>query len=286
MKQKLLLLFISCLFSTVAIAQLGTFTDDFQTDTSTMNWFESGSSPNPPTYAVDDGPSGVGDHYMTNVASGTGGPGGRMVVRNVTQWTGDYTLAGVLSIKFDARAISSDLDFRVAMNGAGGTISSTNFVTVTAGSGWQQVIISVVAADMVEVTSNAGSGFDKVATLADVNELRILSSPTPAYAGEIISATMDLDNISAGTTLGIDQFSIVNDFKISPNPSTSELNIQLSEVNDDLKVEVFDILGKRILIKDISQVNTRINVSGWESGVYLVKVSNDGSTQTKRFIKQ
>lgn len=286
MKQKLLLFLLSCLISTAISAQLGTQVDDFQVGTTTYGWFESGSSPNPPTFVANGGPSGAGDNYMTDTASGTGGPGSRMVARNVTQWAGDYTDAGVISIRFDARAITNDLDFRVAVNGSGGPFSSSEVVTVTVGSGWTPVVLSVKAIDMVSVTANVGTGTDIDATLADVNELRILSNPNPSYIGEVIAATMDIDNIRAGTTLGVEVFNLVNEFKISPNPGASELNITLSATNEDASVAVFDILGKRIFLQDINQINTSINVSQWDNGVYLVKVSSANSSQTKRFIKQ
>lgn len=81
--------------------------------------------------------------------------------------------------------------------------------------------------------------------------------------------------------------SIQNDvFVISPNPSKDKLNIKLPSANEDLKLEVFDLLGKLIYKGEITQLESSINVFSWRSGVYLVRVSNDKTTQTKRFIKQ
>ncbi len=75
-------------------------------------------------------------------------------------------------------------------------------------------------------------------------------------------------------------------FIISPNPSKDKLNIKLPSANEDLKLEVFDLLGKLIYKGEITQLESSINVFSWKSGVYLVRVSNDKTTQTKRFIKQ
>ncbi|NRD24017.1 T9SS type A sorting domain-containing protein [Winogradskyella litoriviva] len=75
-------------------------------------------------------------------------------------------------------------------------------------------------------------------------------------------------------------------FKISPNPSKDKLNIRMPKASQNLTLEVYDVLGKRIHKSTITQLATSIDVSSWKTGVYLVKVSNKNETQTKRFIKQ
>lgn len=76
------------------------------------------------------------------------------------------------------------------------------------------------------------------------------------------------------------------DFSISPNPAKSRLNIILPAGMTNAKVAVFDVLGKMVYNGEISNLSSSINVSTWNSGVYLVKVSASDVTQTKRFIKQ
>ena len=75
-------------------------------------------------------------------------------------------------------------------------------------------------------------------------------------------------------------------FKISPNPSKDKLNIRMPKASQNLTLEVYDVLGKRIHKSTITQLATSIDVSSWKTGVYLVKVSNKNETQTKRFVKQ
>jgi hypothetical protein len=76
------------------------------------------------------------------------------------------------------------------------------------------------------------------------------------------------------------------DFIISPNPAEDKLNIKLLSANENVKLEVFDVLGKLIYKGEITQLESSVNISNWKSGVYLVRVSNNKTTQTKRFIKQ
>ncbi|MFC0604175.1 T9SS type A sorting domain-containing protein [Winogradskyella pulchriflava] len=77
-----------------------------------------------------------------------------------------------------------------------------------------------------------------------------------------------------------------DEFTISPNPAKTKLNIKLASADEDVKVEVFDVLGKRVYKGEMTQLDSSINVSNWKSGVYLVRVFNDKTTQIKRFIKQ
>ncbi len=77
-----------------------------------------------------------------------------------------------------------------------------------------------------------------------------------------------------------------DDFTISPNPAKNNLNIKLFQNIGKVTVEAFDVLGKRIYKGQFSQLETSINISGWKSGVYLVRVSNSKINQTKRFVKQ
>jgi hypothetical protein len=76
------------------------------------------------------------------------------------------------------------------------------------------------------------------------------------------------------------------DFVISPNPAEDKLNIKLLSANENVKLEVFDVLGKLIYKGEITQLESSVNISNWKSGVYLVRVSNNKTNQTKRFIKQ
>lgn len=76
------------------------------------------------------------------------------------------------------------------------------------------------------------------------------------------------------------------DFTISPNPAKNKLNIALPSDMPSAKVSVFNVLGKLVYSGEISNFNGSIDISNWNSGVYLVKISTDNLAKTKRFIKQ
>ena len=190
----------------------------------------------------------------------------------------------------DVRALTADVTVRVSMTGPGGKFSSTTGVVISAGSEWTQILIPITASDMVSVSDGfdgGAAGTDINATLAGVTELRILSSTNPAWRGQVTSAEMHIDNITASPSLSSPKIENQNDeFVISPNPAKDKLNITVPAGNDNMDLEVFEVLGKRVYKVQLTQLETSVNISNWRSGVYLVRVSNNQGSQTKRFIKQ
>ena len=106
--------------------------------------------------------------------------------------------------------------------------------------------------------------------------------------GDIEYKMVLLDDSSSLVSKLVSDYYLVQDedFVISPNPAYNKLNIKLLSVNDDVKLEVFDVLGKLIYKGEITQLESSVNVSNWKIGVYLVRVSNNSMSQTKRFLKQ
>lgn len=91
---------------------------------------------------------------------------------------------------------------------------------------------------------------------------------------------------SASATLGINDFQIPFNFKISPNPVTTEFKVDLPDTIESANIEVFDVLGKQISQGIITSFNSVVEVSNWHSGTYLVRVYSGEYSQTKRIIKQ
>lgn len=78
----------------------------------------------------------------------------------------------------------------------------------------------------------------------------------------------------------VDNFS--NGFNLYPNPtSTGVVTIQ-TKSNQPLQVSVFDVLGKQVISKTV--LNSTLDVSNLKSGIYLVQVTQDDSTSTKKLV--
>ncbi|MFD2916112.1 T9SS type A sorting domain-containing protein [Psychroserpens luteus] len=290
MKTKLLFISI-VLTSAISLSQVSANqVNDFE-DGTTQDWIIGNPSTavSPPANVATDGPDGIDDNYLTYTSTPPemGGAGSKMVIFNASsQWSSNFISEGIIAIKFDVRVLTNDLNIRVAFQGPNGKrICTTNAVNVAAGSGWQPVIIPISASNFTAV---GGSGAVSINdALAAVNTMRILSSNNPTWAGaDIVVATINLDNITASTTLSTQEFKTHNEFEISPNPATSKLNINLSQTLDKATVTVYDVLGKKVYSKLLSNFSSTIDVSNWNSGVYLVRISTNKQTLTKRFVKQ
>ncbi|WP_417855752.1 T9SS type A sorting domain-containing protein [Xanthomarina gelatinilytica] len=101
--------------------------------------------------------------------------------------------------------------------------------------------------------------------------------------------SMDFDELRIGTswsdvtpnTLSINQVE-ANTFNVYPNPtSTGYVNIT-SKTNDVINVAVFDILGKQVLNNAVN--NNRLDVSTLTTGVYIMKISQNGQVITKKLV--
>jgi hypothetical protein len=183
------LLFIPALFA-IETNQL----DSFQ-DGTLKGWGSGAPNPNPPVIVLDGGPTGTGDAYLRIASNGSGAAGGRLVVFNTSQWTGNYTNAGVSHISMHMNNFSNEaLVMRVVLQGSGGIFWTTNPVSLPVNSGWQIVQFSVQSADLT------GDG-NVNTTLSNVTQFRIIHNVSgTGNVGDIITATLGIDNITAAET--------------------------------------------------------------------------------------
>ena len=137
--------------------------------------------------------------------------------------------------------------------------------------------------DFLQWGTGASNSRESVAVTAGlwVADTFITVAPPFQYGGD-----GSQNGVANWSTLGLDGFEQESDFKLYPNPSNSVLNIQLEAINSIGTIEVYDMLGKQILTQSItSNEVSQINVSKWDSGLYLVKTSSEQGEETKRFIK-
>lgn len=69
--------------------------------------------------------------------------------------------------------------------------------------------------------------------------------------------------------------------KIYPNPLNGTILNVISDNNTEKKITVFDVSGKQIIDEKISN---SIELSGLQSGVYLIKITEQNKTQIKKLV--
>jgi len=280
--KRLLPLFLAFLAYAGLSAQIASgLTNDFE-DGTTQGWSNGGGSPNPPTNISTGGPGGTNDNFLEEESAGGGGPGSRMVAFNRSaEWLGDYTAAGVVGISFDAQTPSDqELSLRFAVSSTGGTeMATTVAVTVPALSTWTAYEIPIDAADFT-VTSGSETAAQ---VLQDVNEVRILSSQAPAFIGDAIAGVMHLDNVTAVATLGVNGKIKRKKVKIFPNPGSSR--VTMTSQSSMSSYRIYNVLGALVAEESINSRQTEIDISGLNSGVYLVEVAADNTRTTLKLVK-
>jgi hypothetical protein len=69
-----------------------------------------------------------------------------------------------------------------------------------------------------------------------------------------------------------------------PNPSTSELNLQISKVNsDDLSYKMYNLLGQLVKSSSISAEKTKINIENLPNAMYQLNVFSNNKNLIKSF---
>jgi hypothetical protein len=94
------------------------------------------------------------------------------------------------------------------------------------------------------------------------------TSPTPFPIGTYANALSVADNTIDG-------------FSIYPNPSnTGSINIT-TKANLNKNVQIFDMLGKKVIEKNTTAA---VNISALQAGIYIVKVTENNVSATKRLV--
>ena len=93
---------------------------------------------------------------------------------------------------------------------------------------------------------------------------------------------------------GIDDHSMSATVNVYPNPTTDNINLQLSMDNEPsgiVEIQVYDIYGKLLEMSEIPHetpmLTTQIDMSHYASGVYFIKlVTNDNVLAVKKVVKK
>jgi len=121
--------------------------------------------------------------------------------------------------------------------------------------------------------------------------LKTITVTAPATATKLVLAfraygngNVSFDQISVvQTVLSVKQNTIAG-LNVYPNPVTNG-NLYITSNSSNTKtVTVYDLLGKQVLESKTS--NNTVNVANLKRGAYIIKITEDGKTDTKKLIIQ
>ena len=155
---------------------------------------------------------------------------------------------------------------QIASSGALGLNNSSDFVTIKNPSG------AIVVSENYTGATDQSICRDPDFTGDFVGHLSHSSNPVASSPGQRNDGVLSVDG------------AVATAFELFPNPSnTGFVNIK-SNQNGAVKVKVFDMLGKQMI--DTTVVNERLEVSSLNAGIYIVNLTQNDRTTTKKLILQ
>ncbi|MBE9490143.1 MAG: T9SS type A sorting domain-containing protein [Bacteroidetes bacterium] len=130
------------------------------------------------------------------------------------------------------------------------------------------------SADISEASGSTGNTFSQLMIRRDS------ATETPSIV---------MDELRIGTswadvtpiTLGTNDFE-TNNFKIYPNPTSLGFVNIASRNSETIKATVFDILGKQVINSTVT--NNKLDVSNLNVGIYIMRLTQNNATVTKKLV--
>lgn len=277
-------LLLTCLFAIpcLGLAQITLNQKDNFEDFTTANWTKHNWADIQNQNISTGGPQGENDNFLRVQSIGINNDG-ELLTFNNAQWTGDYIEAGVTYISMDVRnsgdnAIILRLSFSTRNDSWATYWSSITPIAVLPGEDWKTITFPIAENSLVMLSGGAGYSYN----FAEVKELRILHNDAPAWEGDHIEATLDIDNIQArdSNMNVIDLDNLKNKIKIYPNPSTDFIKVE--GLSSETEFHIFSTSG--VLVKSGKTKNAeKIDVKNLAKGIYLLKLE---AGKTIKFVKE
>ncbi|MDC9724157.1 MAG: FG-GAP-like repeat-containing protein [Urechidicola sp.] len=133
------------------------------------------------------------------------------------------------------------------------------------------------------IGQNSNTEFIGLGTETTIDYLKItwLSGTVDYFTNVSVNQSL---TVQEGESLSVDEFNDIS-IQVFPNPVKNQLNIQLKNANSENSiVELYDLLGKRVIVKSADSSIIKIDVSNFSSGLYFLKCLVDNKTITRKIV--
>lgn len=102
-----------------------------------------------------------------------------------------------------------------------------------------------------------------------------------------LTPAITFDELRIGTTttdlftLGVNENAIAG-LKVYPNPASNGVVYIETALNAEKNIAIFDLLGKQVV--NTTTTSSEINVANLNSGLYIVKITENGATATRKLV--
>jgi Secretion system C-terminal sorting domain/DOMON domain len=158
------------------------------------------------------------------------------------------------------------------------TDSSQNWTTTSntvAGT-----VRTIVATRALSTGDTSGSDFTFTNSTASINLIWALGSSLTLAQHQSRGS-----GVSGTFALSTDSFAMAG-FKLYPNPADDIFAIELPNEFETVEVKLFDVVGKLVFTKQISQLDNKIDINSLVAGNYIIKVTSDEKTFSTNLIIQ
>jgi len=107
-------------------------------------------------------------------------------------------------------------------------------------------------------------------------------SDTSGVDNDLFIDNFQITASSLSDTAGVEDESLIT-LNMYPNPVSDMLNI--SSQNTINTVEIFNVLGQKVISRQVEDTSAEIDVSNLNAGIYLIKYEINNSIITKKFVK-
>jgi hypothetical protein len=203
-------------------------------------------------------------------------------VNGISMWNGSNwsTVGGSMPLVGEQAFTLTIFDNKLIVGGVFTQVGLQNMGCISAwdGSNWHSLGTSTITN-----LNGIGSGGSIKALITYGSQLYVGGNITYAESNNPVATP--LNNIARFTnsTIGVKEYSLNNPVKILPNPSTDKFTFEGLDGNSF--IEVTDITGKQILIKETNEKFLNISLHNHSQGIYFYKVKNkDGVIQSGKLI--
>ena len=140
---------------------------------------------------------------------------------------------------------------------------------------------------------NLTIGSDVLTFRTAFSEANYMGTAKPTSATNIIALVGRFNATSQVTSrnttdlnapLSSSSFDNINGLTMYPNPLSGNTLYLTSTANAEMAVQIFDLLGKEVLKATV--VTNTVNVAKLTAGVYVVKITEEGKTATRKLVIQ
>jgi Secretion system C-terminal sorting domain/SprB repeat/Ig-like domain CHU_C associated len=181
-------------------------------------------------------------------------------------------------VAFSDLIADNSSNIEVKVNGVVVPINTVNFNFITSTAGIIQISVKSY---LIPQESNVSIKVSNIITNPSILQSYTFNWNTARGSGAIIE---NFSNKVDFLVLSNNSFDNNTNLKVYPNPSSSVFTV---DIDGNATIEVYDLVGKQIVRKNVASGTSQLDLSNFSKGVYLFKVTNQNNqTKNIKIIKE